>query len=120
MGYSNPVASLGGGEPFHCDKIACMIRVTEPAQYDEATDGMWGRYHTFYDRPASDNASVWVAEQPGYTAQPWHRVRLLSSAGEIKQEVPCALGHSFEIVPYCDSVIRGNLLVTPIAARGSS
>ncbi len=76
--------------------------------------------HAYSLAVASDNASVWVAEQPGFKEQPWHRVRLLSSAGEIKQEVRCALGHSFEIAPYSDSVIRGNLVVTPIAALGSS
>jgi hypothetical protein len=76
--------------------------------------------HSYSLAVASDNASVWVAEQPGYKEQPWHRVRLLSSAGEIRQEVRCALGHSFEIAPYCDSVIRGNLVVTPVAALGSS
>jgi outer membrane protein assembly factor BamB len=68
--------------------------------------------------PASDSASVWVAEQPGYKDPPWHRVRQLSPAGEVNQEVRCALGHSFEIAPYSDSVIRGNLLVTPIGALG--
>jgi hypothetical protein len=76
--------------------------------------------HAYSLAVASDCASVWVAEQPGYAEQPWHRIRLLSSAGEIKQEVRCALGHSFEIAPYVDSVIRGNLVVTPIAALGSS
>ena len=76
--------------------------------------------HAYSLAVASDNASVWVAEQPGYKEQPWHRVRLLSAAGEIKQEVRCALGHSFEIAPYSDSVILGNLMVTPIAALGSS
>ncbi|MFO1092199.1 MAG: hypothetical protein U0992_02655 [Planctomycetaceae bacterium] len=76
--------------------------------------------HAYSLAPASDNASVWVAEQPGFKEQPWHRARLLSSAGEIKQEVRCALGHSFAIAPYCDSVIRGNLVATPIAALGSS
>ncbi len=76
--------------------------------------------HAYSLAVASDNASVWVAEQPGYQEQPWHRVRLLSSAGEIKQEVRCALGHSFEIAPYCDCVIRGNLAVTPITALSSS
>jgi hypothetical protein len=76
--------------------------------------------HAYSLAVASDNASVWVAEQPGYKEQPWHRVRLLSSAGEIEQEVRCALGHSFELAPYSDSVIRGNLVVTPITALGSS
>ena len=76
--------------------------------------------HAYSLAVASDNASVWVAEQPGYNEQPWHHVRLLSSAGETKQEVRCGLGHSFEIAPYCDCVIRGNLVVTPIAALGSS
>ena len=76
--------------------------------------------HAYSLAVASDNASVWVAEQPGYQEQPWHRVRLLSSSGEIKQEVRCALGHSFEIAPYSDSAIRGNLVVTPVAALGSS
>jgi hypothetical protein len=76
--------------------------------------------HAYSLAVASDNASVWVAEQPGYPEQPWHRVRLLSPAGEIKQEVRCALGHSFEIGPYIDSVVRGNLVVTPIAALSSS
>jgi hypothetical protein len=73
--------------------------------------------HAYSLAVASDNRSVWVAEQPGYNEQPWHRVRLLSSAGQTKQEVRCALGHSFEIAPYADSVIRG---LTPIAALGSS
>ena len=76
--------------------------------------------HAYSLAVASDNASVWVAEQPGYKEQPWHRVRLLSSVGEIKEEVRCALGHSFEIGPYCDGVIRGNLVVAPIATLGSS
>jgi hypothetical protein len=76
--------------------------------------------HAYSVAVASDNAPLWVAEQPGYKEQPWHRVRLLSSAGEIKQEVRCALGHSFEIAPYSDSVNCGNLVVTPIAALGSS
>ena len=72
--------------------------------------------HAFSLAPASDNASVWVAEQPGYKEQPWHRVRQLSPDGEVKHEVRCALGHSFEIAPYSDSVILGNLMVTPIGA----
>jgi hypothetical protein len=75
--------------------------------------------HAFSIAPASDNASVWVAEQP-YKEPPWHRVRLLSPAGEVRQEVRCALGHSFALAPYYDSVIRGNLVVTPIGALGSS
>jgi len=69
--------------------------------------------HAYAIAPSSDNTSVWLAEQP-YQEPPWHRLRLLSSAGEIKQEVRCALGHSFAIAPYHDSVIRGNLVVTPI------
>jgi hypothetical protein len=75
--------------------------------------------HAYSIAVASDSASVWVAEQPGYTEQAWHRLRLLSANGEITQEVRCALGHSFEIAPYSDSVIRGNLVVTPIGALGS-
>jgi hypothetical protein len=75
--------------------------------------------HAYAIAPASDNESVWVAEQP-YQKPPWHRLRLLSPGGEVKQEVRCALGHSFEIVPYSDRVIRGNLVITPIGALGSS
>jgi outer membrane protein assembly factor BamB len=73
--------------------------------------------HAYAIAPASDNASVWVAEQP-YKQPPWHRLRRLSSAGELQQEVRCALGHSFEIAPYADSVIRGNLALTPIGELG--
>ncbi len=72
--------------------------------------------HAYAIAPSSDNASVWVAEQP-FKAPPWHRLRLLSSAGEIKQEVRCGLGHSFEIAPHADSVIRGDTVLTPIATR---
>ena len=78
-----------------------------------------GTHVPIKSRPSSDNASVWVAEQP-YKEPPWHRLRLLSPAGEIRQEVRCALGHSFAIAPYVDSVIRGNLLVTPIEALGGT
>jgi hypothetical protein len=74
--------------------------------------------HAYSLAVASDNASVWVAEQPGYEEPPWHRLRLLSAAGEIKQEKRCTLGHSFELAPYRDSVIRGNVVVTPIAELG--
>jgi hypothetical protein len=76
--------------------------------------------HAYALAPASDNASVWVAEQPDYKDPPWHRLRQLSPSGEVRQEIRCALGHSFEIAPYSDSVIRGNLIVTPIRALGSS
>lgn len=75
--------------------------------------------HAYSIAPASDNTSIWVAEQPGYEEPPWHRVRLLSTTGKIGQEVRCALGHSFALAPYSDSVIRGNLALTPIAALGS-
>lgn len=75
--------------------------------------------HAYSLAPASDNVSVWVAEQP-YQKPPWHRLRMLSPTGEVKQEVRCALGHSFEIAPYSDGVIRGNLAVTPIAEIGES
>jgi hypothetical protein len=74
--------------------------------------------HAYAIAPASDDASVWVAEQ-AYKEPPWQRLRLLSPAGEVKQEFRCALGHSFEIAPYCDSVIRGDLIVKPIRALGS-
>jgi hypothetical protein len=75
--------------------------------------------HVYAIAVASDNASVWVAEQP-YDEPPWHRLRLLSPVGEVTREFRCALGHSFEIAPYSDSVVRGNLVVTPIGVLGSS
>lgn len=75
--------------------------------------------HAYSIAPASDNESVWVAEQP-YKEPPFQRVRRLSSAGEITAEVRCALGHSFALGPYTDSVVRGDLKLTRNESLGGS
>jgi hypothetical protein len=74
-----------------------------------ATEGT----HAFSIAPSSDETAVWVAEQP-YKEPPWHRLRLISSAGQVIREIRCALGHSFEILPFCDKVIRTDVEIVAI------
>ena len=75
--------------------------------------------HAYAIAPSSDNASVWLAELRE-SDRPRHRLRLLSPAGEIKDDIRCMLGHSYAIMPHADSVIRGDMLMTPIAVLAGS
>ncbi|MCA9028383.1 MAG: hypothetical protein KDA86_24440 [Planctomycetaceae bacterium] len=61
--------------------------------------------HAYSIATASDDRSVWVAEQ--------RRILRLSSDGEFIDEVSGSLGLSFKVLPYSDSVIRDDLAVTP-------
>lgn len=86
--------------------------------YDVKTGHERWRYstegtHAFSIAPAYEEASVWLAEQP-YQEPPWHRLRLVTGQGEIKREIRCALGHSFEVLPFCDKVILADLAIMPI------
>jgi hypothetical protein len=88
--------------------------------YDARTGQVLSRYptegtHAFSIGLASDESSVWVAEQP-YKESPFHRLRLISSSGQVKQEIRCALGHSVEILPSCDKVILVDFAIVPIGA----
>jgi len=64
--------------------------------------------HAYRGGVCSDNESVWVVEQ-SYKKEndrPGQRIRLLENSGNVSHETWAALGHSFEIAPYMDKVIR--------------
>jgi hypothetical protein len=73
--------------------------------------------HAYSIAPSTSESAVWVAEQP-YEEPPWHRLRLLSDGGKVLREIRCALGHSFEVVPFCDKVIRADVAIVAIDTLG--
>ena len=64
--------------------------------------------HAYCVEVGSDYESVWVVEQPYKKEKdrPGQRIRLLDNSGNVSHETWAALGHSFEIAPYMDKVIR--------------
>jgi hypothetical protein len=86
--------------------------------YDAKTGAELWRYptqgtHAYCVAPSTNASTVWVAEQP-YEEPPWHRLRLISATGAILRDIRCALGHSFEVLPYHDKVICADLSIVAI------
>lgn len=103
---------------FTLESVAISWISGPVVSYDSETGEELWRYapqgtHAYRIAPSAVQSAVWVAEQP-FQEPPWQRLRLLSKGGEILREIRCDLGHSFEILPYCDNIIRADTVVTPL------